>query len=184
MNAGVTLDSQVRLVSVPHVQMIAPGTEFVYLSNQMARMSNALPLAPDTYYEGSEVHHMGRGQIVWLCMWILPGLWVWEREKRKSQSGLVQIVALRHCPSADDPRTLAVETNCHNKTAAGSLYAGEEGNLCHVDCANRGVCDFKTGQCKKCFDGQYGVDCSVTNPNAAYVYWDSVYHQGSQTIAV
>ncbi len=65
-----------------------------------------------------------------------------EPMKLKNQSGLVQIVlyvwitiilisvvsccfiAIGHCPSGDDPRTVAVETDCYNVTAKGSLYKG------------------------------------------------------------
>lgn len=35
---------------------------------------------------------------------------------------------------------------------------GAKGNLCHVDCANRGICDYKTGKCK-CFANYYGENC-------------------------
>ena len=43
--------------------------------------------------------------------------------------------------------------------AAGGYGTGAEGNLCHVDCANRGKCDFRTGLCE-CWTGSYGQDCS------------------------
>jgi hypothetical protein len=35
---------------------------------------------------------------------------------------------------------------------------GEYGNLCQVDCSNRGICDYSTGKCT-CFDGSWGVAC-------------------------
>jgi hypothetical protein len=52
---------------------------------------------------------------------------------------------------------------------------GEVGNMCHVDCANQGICDYNTGTCH-CFDGQYGTDCSLqvqlavkySNPDGIY----------------
>jgi hypothetical protein len=33
-----------------------------------------------------------------------------------------------------------------------------KGNLCHVECSNRGKCDHKKGTCS-CFDGYYGEAC-------------------------
>jgi hypothetical protein len=75
-----------------------------------------------------------------------------------------------HCPSADNPRTVAVETNCYNVTAKGSKFQGKQGNLCQVDCANQGICDYRTGTCQ-CFDGQYGLDCTEIQPTAVYEVW-------------
>ena len=67
----------------------------------------------------------------------------------------------RHCPSADDPVTTSVnETNCFNVTAAGGHGVGLAGNLCHVDCANRGICNYDTGTCS-CFAGHYGLGCNL-----------------------
>jgi len=75
--------------------------------------------------------------------------------------------SLKHCPSADDPLTPnVVETQCWNITADGGGAVGEfrtngsVGNLCHVDCANRGLCDHRKGQCH-CFQGHYGHDCTI-----------------------
>lgn len=77
--------------------------------------------------------------------------------------------SLRHCPSGNDPRTAANETDCFNITmntdgvnANGGAGLGLEGNLCHVDCANRGICDYNTGQCK-CFKHFGGPDCTITS---------------------
>lgn len=68
------------------------------------------------------------------------------------------VLCVGHCPSANDPRTVADETNCTGVVAAGSTHEGEPGNLCHVDCANRGICDYNTGTCK-CFFGYKDVHC-------------------------
>ena len=69
--------------------------------------------------------------------------------------------SLRHCPSGDDPYTTHVdETNGTNATAAGGYGLGRSGNLLHVDCANRGKCDYDTGECS-CWMGSYGHDCTL-----------------------
>eukprot|EP00981_Chlorochromonas_danica_P003533 scaffold659_cov192-Ochromonas_danica.AAC.46 len=67
----------------------------------------------------------------------------------------------RHCPSGDDPVTLYVnETNCEGISITGGADVGEAGNLCHVDCSNRGVCDYTTGLCT-CYVGFKGVNCGT-----------------------
>jgi hypothetical protein len=49
---------------------------------------------------------------------------------------------------------------------AGALGAGEvpnagaAGNLCHVECANRGTCDAAVGVCR-CFAGYHGEACGT-----------------------
>jgi len=86
------------------------------------------------------------------------------------------------CPSADNPRTNANETDCSvpAKVTEGlgvtvNRTVGEFGNLCHVDCANQGICDFSTGTCA-CFEGQYGTDCSLQVQVAAkYQSEDGIY---------
>ncbi len=38
------------------------------------------------------------------------------------------------------------------------VNAGASGNLCHVDCSNRGVCNYESGECQ-CVSGSYGEAC-------------------------
>eukprot|EP00903_Cladosiphon_okamuranus_P007144 g6938.t1 len=66
--------------------------------------------------------------------------------------------SMLHCPSGDDPATEDDETDCQDVVAVGGRGSGATGNLCHVDCSNRGICDYKTGVCS-CFDGYHGQAC-------------------------
>ena len=75
--------------------------------------------------------------------------------------------SLRHCPSGDDPETTDDETDCEGVMADGSRGNGTSGNLCQVDCSNRGLCDYRTGVCK-CFNGYYEEDCASTSELAVY----------------
>jgi hypothetical protein len=44
------------------------------------------------------------------------------------------------CPSADNPQTVANETNCEGKASNGATAgAGQANNLCYVACGNQGV---------------------------------------------
>lgn len=84
---------------------------------------------------------------------------------------LIHIFFLGHCPTGNDPYTAVNETDCYNITAPNSIYTGDSGNLCHVDCSNRGLCNYKTGLCQ-CFNGLYGAACDDIDPQATYIYWN------------
>jgi hypothetical protein len=137
---------------------------------QMARMTNALPLGANTYYEGGNKTWDEDMSFGCVCdsKWTV-GL----------GSGETQVpewfgpdCSLRHCPSGDDPRTEADETDCEDVTADGSTSVGASGNLCHIDCSNRGLCDYSTGTCQ-CFNGYYGSKCDQTDTRAVYEVWNS-----------
>jgi len=72
--------------------------------------------------------------------------------------------SLKHCPSGDDPFTGTDETDCHGVSQFASAdttthyVVGLKGNLCQVDCSNRGICNYNTGLCK-CFEGSWGDAC-------------------------
>eukprot|EP00924_Labyrinthula_sp_SR-Ha-C_P009323 snap_masked-scaffold_2-processed-gene-20.12-mRNA-1 protein AED:0.01 eAED:0.01 QI:0/-1/0/1/-1/1/1/0/282 len=76
--------------------------------------------------------------------------------------------SLKRCPSGDDPMTSEDETNCKDKrqdkdtlevtSHVGESNVGAEGNLCHIDCSNRGLCDHEMGLCS-CFAGYSGNAC-------------------------
>ena len=68
---------------------------------------------------------------------------------------------MRRCPTGNDPSTVATdETDCTDKVAHGGFGTGAQHNKCHVDCSNRGACDYSTGKCK-CFTGFAGTDCGT-----------------------
>jgi len=139
---------------------------------QLARMDAALPLGPNTYYEGEVDSVTWDEDRIYGCLcdssWTV-GL---GNGQRQEPEWFGPDCSLRHCPSGDNPKTSNDETDCYNITAANSIYRGEVGNICHVDCSNQGICDHSTGNCK-CFDGQYGGNCHYVNPNAVYEEWNS-----------
>lgn len=66
----------------------------------------------------------------------------------------------RRCPTGDDPSTASDETDCYGISQTSGGGVGLAGNLCHIDCSNRGLCDFSTGVCK-CFPGYQGANCGT-----------------------
>jgi len=135
---------------------------------QMARMTNALPLAPNTYYEGDPDGTTWDEEMIYGCVcdssWPV-GLGLGETQEPE---WFGPDCSQKHCPSADNPRTADVnETDCYGVTAKDSIYQGEYGNLCQVDCANNGLCNHKTGICE-CFNGYYGQNCTLIDTNVVY----------------
>lgn len=134
---------------------------------QLARISNALPLSPNTYYEGDEDSTTWDEQKSYGCL--CDSSWAVGLGNRETQEPewFGPDCSQRHCPSGDDPKTSTVETNCTGVKAKDSNYEGEEGNLCQVDCANQGHCDYSTGVCA-CFKGMFGSNCTIIETNAVY----------------
>jgi hypothetical protein len=71
----------------------------------------------------------------------------------------------RRCPSGDDPNSRLIdETDCEGIAQTGGQVGlreqGQAGNKCHVDCSNRGKCNYDTGVCT-CFSGFIGENCGT-----------------------
>jgi hypothetical protein len=82
------------------------------------------------------------------------------------------ILVAGRCPTGDDPRTESTtETDCSNVVADGGFGTGATNNLCHVDCSNRGTCNYATGECK-CFKGYTSANCGTIISNANVLYYN------------
>jgi hypothetical protein len=133
---------------------------------RMATMTNALPLSSATTYTGSDDTTTWDEDKVYGC--VCGSQWTVGLTSGTTQQAewFGPDCSLRRCPSADDPTTLTVdETDCYQKVAAQGFGTGQQHNLCHVDCANRGTCDYATGTCK-CGYGYYGKACEAFTANA------------------
>ena len=129
---------------------------------KMATLSDALPLSAKTTYAGDEETTRWDQDMVYGC--VCDSSWGVGLGSGQTQQPewFGPDCSLRRCPSGDNPMTRADETNCTNVTAAGGYGVGRAGNLCHVDCADRGSCDHETGECN-CWTGAYGHDCTLSS---------------------
>ena len=66
----------------------------------------------------------------------------------------------RRCPSGDNPDTEENDLDCEGVTAEGGRGVGKAGNLCHVECSGKGLCNYKDGACL-CFPGFWGTKCEL-----------------------
>jgi hypothetical protein len=48
------------------------------------------------------------------------------------------------------------------------ILRGRLGNICQVDCSNRGICDYSTGTCR-CFQGSWGEACQSLSNTGVHV---------------
>lgn len=65
------------------------------------------------------------------------------------------------------PHTAAVDGDDLVVVEPGSAgtNVGDKGNKCHIDCSNRGSCDYSSGTCR-CFEGYYGSNCGKQDVRA------------------
>ncbi|KAJ1461467.1 hypothetical protein M885DRAFT_432566, partial [Pelagophyceae sp. CCMP2097] len=123
---------------------------------------NALPLnrADDAYYGDitSRVNEAWDFDTTQACVcdsrWTV-GLGAGETQLAEYFGG---DCSLKHCPSGRDPSASTDGLDCANKTAPLGRGKGGAGNLCHVECSNRGKCNYEYGTCE-CYDGYIGYNC-------------------------
>eukprot|EP00753_Platysulcus_tardus_P008088 PLAT15607.1.p1 GENE.PLAT15607.1~~PLAT15607.1.p1 ORF type:complete len:260 (+),score=93.18 PLAT15607.1:34-813(+) len=124
---------------------------------ELATEDTALPLtAADTSYTGFESTTTWDENKIFGC--VCDSSWDVGLDSGETQEPeyFGPDCSLRHCPSGDDPSTAAVETNCQGENG------GAAGNLCQVDCSNRGICNYQTGICD-CFSGYTGLACGTVD---------------------
>ncbi|GLD96015.1 hypothetical protein PINS_up004693 [Pythium insidiosum] len=126
----------------------------------MASAKNALPLSAPTTYSGAKATTTWDEDRVFGC--VCDSGWAVG-----TGAGEIQVTeyfggdcSRRHCPTGNDPETVADETDCSGKAAPGGFATGSAGNICQVECSNRGICDYLNGICK-CFAGYSGYACQT-----------------------
>jgi hypothetical protein len=123
-----------------------------------AALPDAMPLSPATSYEGSESTNTWDQHKIFGCVcdstWTV-GLASGQWQKAEYFGG---DCSLRRCPSGNDPVTAVDDEDCGSVVAEGGFGTGATHNKCHVDCSNRGICDYASGRCR-CFKGFYGSAC-------------------------
>uniref|UniRef100_A0A7S0SUR4 EGF-like domain-containing protein n=1 Tax=Chromulina nebulosa TaxID=96789 RepID=A0A7S0SUR4_9STRA len=146
------------------------GHGLCYSMSQLAHLSSSYPLVNATFSYQLDSNSSNTWDSDRLYGCVCDSSWAVGFQSGETQEAewFGADCSLRHCPSADNPRTTNVETDCHNITASGTNIAGDIGNLCQVDCANQGICNYKTGECQ-CFKNFYGVYCNISDSLAGKV---------------
>ena len=130
---------------------------------QMATEDAAVPIAYSTTYDGYEDTTTWDQSMIMGC--VCDSGWSVGLGDGQTQGTeyFGRDCSLRHCPSADDPKTIIDETECEtNQPPGGGANNATAGNKCIVECANNGICDHEKGACL-CFTGFYGETCSLNS---------------------
>lgn len=129
---------------------------------RMATLTTAFPLSPATTYTGLESTTTWDEDKIYGC--VCDSSWTIGLASGQYQTSeyFGPDCSLKRCPGGDDPTTSADESSCSLAVAAGGFGTGATYNKCHVDCSNRGLCDYSTGTCT-CFTGYYGYNCGAVS---------------------
>eukprot|EP00948_MAST-09A_sp_MAST-9A-sp1_P003176 g3176.t1 len=132
---------------------------------RLAKTNDAMPLSHPAEYEGNILTETWDEDSMYGCKcdssWPV-GLGSGERQAAEFYG---PDCSSRRGPTGDDPFTERDETICGNAARNGATdfgSVGARGNLCHVECSNRGIADPATGECT-CFSGWEGTNCGVQN---------------------
>ena len=149
-----------QLLGCPVGETVCSGHGVCRTMAEVAQMAEAVPVQASTTTYGS---YATAATTTWdqdqLTMCVCDSSWGVGLGVGQTQDPewFGPACSLKRCPSGDDPETTDVdETDCEAKNG------GSAGNLCHVDCANRGYCDHNDGTCY-CFNGFTGTACTKRN---------------------
>ncbi len=146
---------------------------------ELAASSNGYPISRNTKYEMQADGTGWDADMIFGCL--CDSGWKVGLDSNETQEAeyFGPDCSLRHCPSGRDPKEIVFGDPTPNmgtprKNATDCSYtrgywakgvgdSGDAGNLCQVDCSNRGICDYKTGTCS-CFKTFFGENCGIYSP--------------------
>jgi hypothetical protein len=161
-NAGYTGEACEKMACAATNGVACSGQGRCLSMSRLARASTALPLSLTSMdYASIKNAKFWDSQLGHMC--VCDSSWSVGLKANQTQQSeyFGSSCQYRRCPSGDDPITKSIdETDCSGLNLTGGIDVGEDGNKCHVDCSNRGVCDYDAGVCR-CFHGFKGSNCGT-----------------------